>query len=556
VRENLPVDAGSHCSISKGPASAKLRSVFPSNPGLIVVEPSLEPVLPSAVAEAIVDQSLGKRVAKSAAWMVMKRLAFKGIGLFSTLILVRLLAPEAFGLAAIASTAYDALNTISEFSFALALVKMKNPTRAHYDSAWTLIVLRGFAIGAAMFFTAPLISEWMRDPRLTDITRVMAVYPVLWGFENIGLIEFQRDLRYDRLFVYDVLGKIAGFVVVIPAALILHNAWAVVLGTIAPKIVQIPASYVMHPYRPRISFHAGAELLSFSKWLFATNVLSLTNNYMITILIGRIGGAGSVGLFRTAEQIGILPVSEVAAPIRGPMYAGYAKVLHDRVQLCRHVVDGLSLTLMIITPLSVGIALTAHLIERVALGAEWAGAAPFIQVCAFYALFEGIGEFTHNLYVVTDRQRRFVEIMTLTVLARVGLVVWAGFAYGVLWAAAMFALTSFFSSAVWFGQLTTMIGLSLKETFQAVWRTLAATGAMSILVFYFINSWQGDTGATSRLVELVLAILLGGITYVGMLLGLWMLCGRPSGPEYLASRAFRRLWERADQFRRKTAAAQ
>jgi lipopolysaccharide exporter len=499
VRENLPVDAGSHCSISKGPASAKLRSVFPSNPGLIVVEPSLEPVLPSAVAEAIVDQSLGKRVAKSAAWMVMKRLAFKGIGLFSTLILVRLLAPEAFGLAAIASTAYDALNTISEFSFALALVKMKNPTRAHYDSAWTLIVLRGFAIGAAMFFTAPLISEWMRDPRLTDITRVMAVYPVLWGFENIGLIEFQRDLRYDRLFVYDVLGKIAGFVVVIPAALILHNAWAVVLGTIAPKIVQIPASYVMHPYRPRISFHAGAELLSFSKWLFATNVLSLTNNYMITILIGRIGGAGSVGLFRTAEQIGILPVSEVAAPIRGPMYAGYAKVLHDRVQLCRHVVDGF-------TPLSVGIALTAHLIERVALGAEWAGAAPFIQVCAFYALFEGIGEFTHNLYVVTDRQRRFVEIMTLTVLARVGLVVWAGFAYGVLWAAAMFALTSFFSSAVWFGQLTTMIGLSLKETFQAVWRTLAATGAMSILVFYFINSWQ--------------------------------------------------LWERADQFRRKTAAAQ
>ena len=82
-----------------------------------------EPILPSAVAEAIVDQSLGKRVAKGAAWMVLKRLAFKGIGLISTLILVRLLAPEAFGLAAIASTAYDTLNAISELSFALALVK-------------------------------------------------------------------------------------------------------------------------------------------------------------------------------------------------------------------------------------------------------------------------------------------------------------------------------------------------------------------------------------------------------------------------------------------------
>jgi O-antigen/teichoic acid export membrane protein len=519
------------------------------------LDSSLEPVPPNAVAEAIVDQSLGKRVAKSAAWMVMKRLAFKGIGLFSTLILVRLVAPEAFGLAAIASTAYDALNTVAEFSFALALVKMKDPKREHYDTAWTLIVLRGIAIGAAMFLAAPFISEWMREPRLTDITRVMALYPVLWGFENIGLIEFQRDLRFDRLFVYDVLGKIAGFVVVIPAALILHNAWAVVLGTIAPKIVQIPASYLMHPYRPRISFRAWAELLGFSKWLFATNVLSLTNNYMITILIGRIGGASSVGLLRTAEQIGILPVSEVAAPIRGPMYSGYAKVLHDGRQLCRHVVDGLSLTLMIITPLSIGIALTAPLIENVALGPEWTGAAPFIQLSALYALFEGIGEFTHNIYVVTDRQRRFVEIMTLTVVVRVVLVVWAGFTYGVLWAVGMFAFTTLFSSAIWFGQLTTMIGLSLMETWRAVWRIVVATGAMSAAVYYLMMSWSAGDGMTSRLTELAATISLGGFTYIGMLLGLWFLCGRPAGPEYLASKAFHRLWTRVDALRHKPAAA-
>jgi lipopolysaccharide exporter len=507
------------------------------------VEP-IQPILPSAVAEALIDQSLGKRVAKGAAWMVLKRLAFKGIGLISTLILVRLLAPDAFGLAAIASTAYDTLNAISDLSFALALVKMKAPTRAQYDTAWTLTVLRGFAIGGLIFLSAPWIAEAMREPRLVDITRVMALYPIIWGFENIGLIDFQRDLRFDRLFFYDVLGKVAGFVVVIPAALILHNAWAVVLGTIAPKIVQVPASYIMHPYRPRISFKAGGELLSFSKWLFATNILSLANQYLIVILIGRIGGAGSVGLFRTAEQIGILPVSEVAAPIRGPMYAGYAKVLHDRDRLCRHVIDGLSLTLMIITPLSVGIALVAKLVEQVALGAEWAGAAAFIQVCAFYALFEGIGEFTHNLYVVKDRQRRFVAIMTLTVVIRVALVVWAGFAYGVLWAAIMFALTSFFGSVIWFGQLTVMIHLSIRRTLAAVWRTFAATAIMSAGVYYFMSIWpHGDT-TPGRVAELILAMAIGGTLYIGPLLGLWVLCGRPAGPEDHAAKAIPKLLSR------------
>jgi O-antigen/teichoic acid export membrane protein len=519
-----------------------------------VEETTAPAILPSAVAEVIVDQSLGKRVAMGAAWMVMKRLSFKAIGIFSTLILVRLLAPEAFGLAAIASTAYDALNTVADFSFGLALVKMKNPTREHYDSAWTLTVLRGIAIGAVMYLTAPWISDMMREPRLTDITRAMALYPVIWGFENIGLIDFQRDLRFDRLFFYDVMGKIAGFLVVIPAAIILHNAWAVVLGTLAPKIVQVPASYVMNRYRPRISFKAGGELLNFSKWLFVTNVLSLTNNYMITILIGRIGGAGSVGLFRTAEQIGILPVSEVAAPIRGPMYAGYARVLHDRERLCRHVVDGLSLTLMIIMPLSIGIVLTAKLVELVALGPDWKGAAPFIQVCALYALFEGIGEFTHNLYVVKDRQRRFVEIMTVTVLIRVVLVVWAGFTFGVLWAAAMFALTSFFSSAIWFGQLSFMIHLSLRTTARAIWRIMVATAAMAAAVFAMLSQWGPNAGAAERALELVSAVILGGFVYGGVLIGLWFLSGRPAGPEDHAIRAGGKLLARLELPKRKMTA--
>jgi O-antigen/teichoic acid export membrane protein len=513
-------------------------------------------VLPSALAEAVVDQSLGRRVAKSAAWMVMKRLAFKAIGIVSTLILVRLMAPEAFGLAAIASTAYDALNTISEFSFGLALVKMKNPTRIHYDSAWTLIVLRGLAIGAIMFLTAPLVADAMRDDRLIDLTRAMALFPVLWGFENIGLIEYQRDLRFDRLFVYDVLNKVVGFVLVIPAAFILHNAWAVVIGTVGPRLITVPASYLMHPYRPRFSLKAGAELLNFSKWLFITNLFSLTNNYLITILIGRIGGAGSVGLFRTAEQVGILPVSEVAAPIRGPMYSGYAKVLHDRERLCSHVVEGLALTLMIITPLSVGIALTAPLIEQVALGPEWAGAAPFIQVCAFYALFEGIGEFTHNLYVVKDRQRRFVEIMTVTVLIRVGLVIWAGVEYGVLWAAIMFAVTSFFGAAIWFGQLTFMIHLSIRRTIRAIWRTLAATIVMAAGVSAFLWAWPFDDGAAGRAVALVIAIGIGGVLYIGSLLGLWVLSGRPAGPEDHALKAVSQITARFGVARAKAAAAQ
>ena len=492
---------------------------------------SIEPHLHDAPSEVTADEYVGRRVAKSAAWMVMKRFFFKSVGLISTLILVRILAPEAFGLAAIASVAFDVLDVMTEFSLVLALVKMKNPTRAHFDTAWTLLVMRGFLIGALMYVAAPFVADFMNEPRLVDITRVLALLPVVQGFESVGLIYFRLELRFDRIFWYEVTGKLIGFAMVIPAAFILQNAWAVVIGYLGPKFIMIPISYWMHPYRPRPSLAAFGELFNFSKWLLATNVLALFRDYTIVLLLGKIGGPSATGLYQQAWQIAALPASEIAAPIRQPMYSGYAKVLGDMARLRQQAVDGLSLMLMIVTPLSVGLALTADWIQPIALGPKWVGAAPLIQICALYALVEAVGEFTHNIYVVLDRQKRYVGIMALTILIRTGFVIWAGINHGILWAAAAMALTSVFSSGLWFFQVTYIIHLSLRKMFAQTWRTGLATLIMIGGVLYLQTLWPQSAETGAMFVQFAAQVAGGGILYIAAILTLWRLSGRPGGPE-------------------------
>ena len=75
--------------------------------------------------------SVARRVASGAAFMVLLRLTFRTIGLISTLILVRVLAPSDFGLVAIAMVAYSVLDMLSELSFKVALIRMKSPQRVH-----------------------------------------------------------------------------------------------------------------------------------------------------------------------------------------------------------------------------------------------------------------------------------------------------------------------------------------------------------------------------------------------------------------------------------------
>jgi hypothetical protein len=48
----------------------------------------------------------------------------------------------------------------------------------------------------------------------------------------------------------------------------------------------------------------------------------------------------------------------------------------------------------------------------------------------------------------------------------------------------------------------------------------------------------------SRTVELILAVALGGVLYVGTLLALWWVSGRPAGPENHAVEAIPKLLSR------------
>jgi PST family polysaccharide transporter len=90
---------------------------------------------------------LGRLIAVGSFFAVLQRIVLRGLGLFSTLLLVRLLSPEDFGVAAVAGAMLTLLEMLTATSFGLALIRMPAPEPRHYDTAFTLTVLRGVLIG-------------------------------------------------------------------------------------------------------------------------------------------------------------------------------------------------------------------------------------------------------------------------------------------------------------------------------------------------------------------------------------------------------------------------
>lgn len=475
--------------------------------------------------------SVTQQVAKGALFMVALRLAFRLIGLVSTLILVRVLVPADFGIVGLVTAAYSMFELLSELSFQLALIRMPTPQRSHYNTTWTLGCLRGGVMAVCLLIAAPFLADIVGDHRVELLSVALAGVAILAGLENVGVVDFQRQLQFDRVFRYQLAGKIAGFVVAIPAALILRNYWALMAGIAAARAAQVAMSYVMHPFRPRPSLAGWRELFDFSKWLMIANVQYMIDAYSMTFIVGRVAGTAAIGLYQVAYQIAALPASEIAAPIRPPMYAGFARVAEDMPALRRQVLDGLALIVTIIAPLSIGIGLMAEPVTRLSLGKSWLAAIPLVRLCTFYALFDAVGHFTHNIYTVLHRQRRFVGVFTVALAVRIPAVVLGAIWFGVIGAVFAMAATAAFNMVLWSIGLFPLIGIGLADVLRGVWRCLLASVLMSAVVMGLLAAWPNAPAVMPMLIRCVAISLCGAAVHVAAQLGAWYLAGSPAGAE-------------------------
>ncbi len=139
-------------------------------------------------------------MAKGAAWMVAMRIAIRAIGLVSIVILARLLVPADFGLVALATMLYGLIEVMGQFGFDVVLIQNQSAGRRHYDTAWTLTVIRNLVLAGLLAAGAPWAAGFFEEPRLQSILYWLALAALVEGFANIGVVNFRKELRFHKDF--------------------------------------------------------------------------------------------------------------------------------------------------------------------------------------------------------------------------------------------------------------------------------------------------------------------------------------------------------------------
>lgn len=356
-------------------------------------------------------------MARGAAWMVLFRLFDRSVGVVSTTLLARLLVPADFGLVAMAMSVIAIIELATAFSFEVALIQKPDPQREHFDTAWTLNILlaTGCAIvTAALAFPA---ASFYGDPRLGPVILAVGAAWLVSGFENVGTVNFRRNMDFSSEFRFMATKRVIAFAVTITAALVFRSYWALVIGTATGRVVGVLLSYLMQPFRPRLSLACTRELFSFSGWLLANNVASVILSRVPHFFVGRVFGAQTLGAYTVGSEIAQLAHTELVAPINRAMFPGYARLVNDPETFRRVCVDATGAVLLVVLPVSVGIAVLAGPMVRLLLGPQWSQTVPIIQILAFSGAVSALTSNNMAAYLALGRP----HLVTLILLARLAL---------------------------------------------------------------------------------------------------------------------------------------
>lgn len=476
------------------------------------------------------SDTVSGQMATGAAWVILQRLAVRVIGLVSTLILVRLLVPADFGIVALATAFSTGLDVIMELGFDFALINARTSERERYDTAWTLSVLRGLVVGGLLAGAAWPLAQFYGDPRLFEVMLWLGVAFFIAGFQNIGVVDFRKDFRLEKEFSLLVWSKVISFVVTIALAWITRDYRALVAGIIVNKAASVLLSYTMHPFRPRFRLKDCAGFLHFSKWLLVVNLVNLVNARVDRVILGKIAGTSSVGIFSVAHEISTLATTELIWPIARALFPGYAKIAAEPQKLPPAFLNATGLIMLLSAPVTAGIALMADPIVRIALGPDWLAAIPVIQILALYGFLDMPTANVKALFLALGRPDlvawRDIPAAIVVVPALIAGSMLAG-ATGAAWALVASAAVTF---TVSFALLRRSIAVDAVAVLRACWRPFVAALVMSAAVLT-LDIRAPDAGTAMLLAETLARCLFGAVVYGAACLGLWWLSGKPAGAE-------------------------
>ncbi len=333
------------------------------------------------------------------------------LNLGATAVLARLLTPQDYGLFGMVTALIGLAGVFNDMGLSAATVQKPEINHKQVSTLFWVNVGLGTLIMVVVAVLAPVVAWFYREPRLLWITLAMSTAFIFSGLTVQHKALLERQMRFSSLAAIEFTSFVVSTLIGMVSGWYGSSYWALVHMQLAGVFIYMVGVWVVCKWRPGLpARRAGVRsMLKFGGNLTGFNMLNYGARNLDNILIGRVWGAGALGLYSKAYSLMMLPLNQINGPVTAVAVPGLSRLSSEPQQFRNHYVKALSLITAITMPVVLLMLILAQEIVELLLGPQWREVGIIFQLLGLSAFFQPITNTSGWLYISKGRSDRMFK---------------------------------------------------------------------------------------------------------------------------------------------------
>ncbi len=365
----------------------------------------------------------GTNIVRNMFWRFSERLAVRFVQLALTIILARLLEPNVYGSVALVTVFITILNVFIDSGLGGALIQKKNSDDLDFSTVFYFNIFFCLVLYALLFFAAPLIASFYKQPELTPVVRVVGITLLISGIKNIQHAYVSKHMLFKKFFFATLTGTIVSTIVSIVMAYYGFGVWALITQHLVNAFIDTIFLWFTVKWRPKLmfSFFRLKGLFSYGWKMLVSSLINTVYNELRQLLIGKIYTTSDLAFYNRGRALPKLVVANVDSALNSVLFPALSSVQDRSERLKQMMRRSMKTSTYILAPLLFGLAVCGEDVIRVLYTDKWLPAVPYLYIFCASLVFTPIH--TSNLSAIKASGRSDLFLKLEIAKKTVGLII-------------------------------------------------------------------------------------------------------------------------------------
>lgn len=457
------------------------------------------------------NNTLKKNTLGGFIWRFAERCGAQGVQFVVSIILARLLMPEAFGTISLMMVFINILSVFIDSGMGSALIQKKDADDLDFSTVFYFNLFMCSFMYLILFLCAPLIAEFYNNSELTLLVRVIGLSLLFSGVKSIQQAYVFKNMLFKNFFFSTLIGTVISAVVGITVAYKGYGVWALIFQNLTNNVIDMIIIWCLVKWRPKwmFSFERLKRLFSYGWKLLASALLDTGYNQLRALIIGKVYSSADLAFYQKANNFPSIIINNVNTSIDSVLLPSMSSVQDSKETVKGMTRRAMKTSTYVMAPLLMGLAACGKSVISILMTDKWLPSYPFMVIFCITYMFYPVHTANLNAIKALGRSDLFLKLEIIKKVVGITAIL-ITFKISVMAMAYSLLVTSVLSQIINSWPNKKLMNYSyieqLKDILPGILLAAFMGGCVYCVNFLHLNNW----------LTLIIQVPLGAIIYIGL----------------------------------------